>query len=302
MKFIILIPIALLVPILGHADQRFIGRCESIFTSLEHYTDSRLQGNELSQWRSNIARRLGLTINEVSHKNFDGLSDALKRLSPAEKNNLLNTLTPLYRELSFNKYRDRQYSHMKRVFDLLISRILSPKEFFETQLAQGKNPIEIYDAYLQKSLSATGIMQKYTAHDVLRTLRWVQTQIHSQSKTDYDANSWRMVFYGSYFNGRAIQPISDIDTIAASKSQDRFLQSLNDKLFFKNQPLDHISSNSMESFTVNNAAQINPILFIVSKDSLEMRVYPEVRKNELKNASPQQPPLTFSIDATKYTW
>lgn len=294
--------ITLLVPFFGHADQRFIARCESIFSAPERYTDSRLQGHEIVQWRSRIANHLRLPVREISHKNFDGLSDALKKLSPQERADLLKTLTPLYREVSFNKYNDRQYSHLKRVMDLLISRLLAPKEFFEAQLALGKNPVEIYDAYLQQSLAATGLMQKYNAHDVLHLLRWVQIEIYSHSKTDYDANTWRMVFYGSYFNGRAILPISDIDTIAASKSQDRFLQNLNDKFFFKRQPLDHISSNSMDKFTINNAAQINPIVFIVSKDSLEMRVYPEVRIDELKTTSTREAPLIFTLDASKYTW
>lgn len=294
--------ITLLVPLLGHADQRFIARCESIFSVSERYTDSRLQGHEIFQWRADIAKQLRLPVREISHKNFDGLTDALKKLSPREQAELLNTLTPLYREVSFNKYKDRQYSQLKRVMDLLISRLLSPKSFFEAQLALGKNPVEIYDAYLQKSLAATGLMQKYNAHDVLHLLRWVQIELHSQSKTDYDANTWRMVFYGSYFNGRALLPISDIDTIAASKSQDRFLQNLNEKFFFKRQPLDHVSSNSMDKFTINNAAQINPIVFIVSKDSLEMRVYPEVHADELKNTSTREAPLTFTLDASKYTW
>lgn len=59
----------------------------------------------------------------------------------------------------------------------------------------------------------------------------------------------------------------------------------------------------MEKFTIRNAAQINPIIvFIVSQDALEKRVYPKVRADELKDTSKIVEPLVFTIDGTKFTW
>ncbi|HEX7674789.1 MAG TPA: hypothetical protein VF412_11495 [Bdellovibrio sp.] len=290
------------LPFYVQAGQSVSNRCESLFTVPELYTDSRLQGHELKQWKAEIAQRLNLPIEKISHKNFDGISDALAKLSPEQKDELLELVTTIYRDVSFNKYKDREYSHTKRVLDLIVSRTLDPISFFKKRIVEGKSPVEIYDAYLSLSLAKTGILTKYSGHDVLHFLRWVQNEIHRETYTDYDARTWRLVFYGSFFNGRAILHISDIDTIASSKSQDRFLQNLTDKYYFKRQPLDHVSSNSMEKFTIRNAAQINPIVFVVSQDAVEMRVYPEVRADELKDTTKPVEPLVFTIDGTKFTW
>ena len=114
--------------------------------------------------------------------------------------------------------------------------------------------------------------------------KWIQLEIKKEAEFDFDASTWQIIFYGSFINGRALLPQSDIDSIVENKAADRFIVRLNDKFYFKSHyNVDHISSNSRASFSIVNAAELSPVLFVVSAEYIELRVYESIPHSELKN-------------------
>lgn len=244
---------------------------------------------ELDLWKSDIAKLLAVPAEKIDYKQFDFLYTKVQELEEGSKAKLLEKIHEIYRDNTYNKYRNYEFSKFKRVLDLLLSRTLRADLIFEAELKKGRQPLDILQDYIQLNQEITGVAKSYNVNDVFSFFQWVQKRLAEEGRTsDYDANNWRIVFYGSYPNGRAILPHSDFDTLAELKSQERFLYRISQDYVFKRYNLDHISSNSSDKFTIRNAAQINPILFVVSKDRIEMQIYPPMSESELKTQSPRK--------------
>lgn len=244
---------------------------------------------ELSKWKMDIAQILNVPVEKIDFKQFDFLFTQVQHLDSASQKKLLSKITEIYRDNTYNKYRNYEFSKFKRVLDLLLSRTLRADLIFEAELAKGRQPLDILKDYIELNQEITGVAKSYTVHDVFSFFQWVQRRMEEEARSsDYDANFWRIIFYGSYPNGRAILPHSDFDTLAERKSQEKFLNRISQDYGFKRFQLDHISSNSSDKFTILNAAQINPILFVVTKDKIEMHIYSPLKEDELKGQGPRK--------------
>lgn len=104
------------------------------------------------------------------------------------------------------------------------------------------------------------------------------------------------MIYGSYINGRAILKSSDIDAIADSNRTSAFVDRLNDDPYFKKFDVDHIAANSSQKFSEWSAAQLSPVLFVVSAESVIMKVYPPMTYSEVSSKKTSRKPYTFIYD------
>lgn len=222
----------------------------------------------------------------LSSDQFDLIHE---QFSLIDKNNLIEInqlIQSYYYDLIENKYLNIEIKNMKRVFDFLITEQMSAYTFFLEQLKQKVHPLEIYRLFLKETREKTGLANQYNAEIVLQFFKWVQLELRKEAEYDFDASTWQIVFYGSFINGRALLPQSDIDSIVENKAADRFIVRLNDKFYFKSHyNVDHISSNSRDSFSIINAAELSPVLFVVSSEYVELRVYEPIPHSELKNKS-----------------
>lgn len=272
----------LAIALLGHswASANSLNRCESIFENPSAYTEKTASLEQIWLWREEL--RVLLKADVMSAKDFDQIASHVEKLNSVEKEALLRKVSEIYRDVNFAKYKDVKIKNFKRVLDLLVSRSINPYQIFLEAKNQGKNAYEAYEIYLDRSFQATGILTKYSVHDIKSLAQFVQSSLKDEAKTNLDAEHWNITIYGSVFNGRAIKNISDVDSIGEYKSQNRFIERLGEKYIFKKYELDHFSANSMDKFSQLNAAQINPVLLIVNRDKVEIRVYPEVTVEEIK--------------------
>lgn len=220
----------------------------------------------------------------LSSDQFDLFHEQYSLIETKNLKELNNLIQSHYFDLIENKYLNIEIKNMKRVFDFLITEQMSAYSYFAEQLKFKTHPLEIYRSFLKETRLKTGLANQYDAEMVFQFFKWVQLELKKEAEYDFDAINWQIVFYGSFINGRALLPQSDIDSIVENKAADRFIVRLNDKFYFKSHfNVDHISSNSRASFSIINAAELSPVLFIVSAEYIEFRVYESIPHFELKN-------------------
>lgn len=222
-----------------------------------------------------------LKIEEVKSSSLDKVSENIERMSEENRQDLKRFIRQAYFDVTVNKYVNYDVREVKRILDMAISRLLRPDLAFKKGLAAGKGAWEIYQQYINDARELAGLAPQYEVYDLIKVVNFISGEIRKESSRNYEAQYWRLVIYGSGFNGRGILPRSDIDALADTKEQHKFVQRLNDVYFMKNQPWDHIASNSSDKFTTLNAAEINPILFVVGAETVEMHIYPPISKADI---------------------
>lgn len=230
----------------------------------------------------------------LSSEQFDLFHEQFKSIDQIQMKELNQLIQDHYYDLIENKYANIEIKNLKRVFDFLITEETSAYQYFIEQQKLKNHPLEIYRTFLKKTRDLTGLAKQYDADQVIEFFKWVQLELKKEAEFDFDAQTWQIIFYGSYINGRALLPQSDIDSIVENKAADRFIIRLNDKFYFKSHyKVDHISSNSRASFSIINAAELSPVLFVVNSEYIELRVYEPIPHNELNNKDFKPKYLSF---------
>lgn len=260
--------------------------CERVFARVLIAKNFAEISDHFARWTEQIKDLL--KIEEVKSTSLDRVSENIEKMSEQDRENLKKFIRESYYDVTINKYVNYDVREVKRILDMAISRLLRPDLFFKKGLEAGKGPWEIYQDYINEARKIAGLAPQYDVYDLVKLVNFISGEIRKESTRNYEAQYWRLVIYGSGFNGRGILPRSDIDALADTKDQHKFVQRLNDVYFMKNQPWDHIASNSSDKFTVLNAAEINPILFIVGPEAIEMHIYPPISKSDIaeKNTKP----------------
>lgn len=257
-------------------------RCEYIFSQVPRLsgTMSKDDGEaRLTHFRSILG------LEKVSARNMDNIKDAVAVLDDHRKTEILAFVHENYHEVSLRKYESVDLKSFKRMMDVVLTWSHHPYEYFKRRMALNDQPLDIYRDWLKEIGELTGLPSEFTLNDILADVRWIQSILREEARTNYEANFWNLVVYGSLFNGRAIPYMSDIDAIADYKALDRFVTRLNDQWGFKSMRLDHIAANSADKFSVNSAAEINPVLFLIGPESIEIRIYSPLTKKQAQDST-----------------
>lgn len=256
-------------------------RCENIFSPIPKL-HSTMSKEDLDGRMTEFRGILGLE--KVSARNMDNIKQAVENLSETQQEQILKFVNDNYYEVSLRKYERVELKSFKRMMDVVLTWNLHPYAYFKARLEMGQQPLDIYSNWLKEINELTGLPSEFTVHDIMADAKWIQSHLRGEARTNYEANFWNLVVYGSLFNGRAIPYMSDIDAIADYKALDRFVTSLNDQWGFKSMQLDHIAANSADKFSVNSAAEINPVVLLISPEYIEVRVYPPLSKSQAMDA------------------
>lgn len=279
-------------------------RCEIIFTNFANFVQNRqrvlltpLQDPALDARFHNWLEKLNsiLKLPDPYRADFDEIGVAIDRLSEVDKSAVLKEVASFYKEVTAEKYRALKLKELKRTLDLILSRAGRPDRLFENA-KEGVSAWGIYKEYFENTRKGAGLESDYTAQDVWSLLHWIKRRLQSEQKAIPALGGAEIVIYGSYINGRAILKSSDIDAIADSNRTSAFVDRLNDDPYFKKFDVDHIAANSSQKFSEWSAAQLSPVLFVVSAESVIMKVYPPMTYSEVSSKKTSRKPYTFIYD------
>ena len=184
---------------------------------------------------------------------------------------------------------------LKRSLDVLITRMIDPYRKFAQQGADGRSVLQTWDQILEQTAQLTGMKDRFTADQILKSLIGLQRNLQSLSDADYWIRRTSFFVYGSWPNGRALRQHSDVDIFSEDPNQRKYFDRLNSSNTAKQMGLAEISPTSrgfqaFEYLAVSN----NPIMFKISPDTIELIVYPLIEKVEFSTEDPPKP-LSFVV-------
>ncbi len=172
----------------------------------------------------------------------------------------------------------------KRALDVLISNLLPPRKEIRQKIERGQSVLQAYQEVLQyqkKSVFAGYSQGSYSASDVLIAARAIQSVMHQRETTD---PTWTVTMGGSFPSGRAKLETSDIDVMLSDSRYNQHLEEMTSQVNEALKATHPESALEVHSFfettTEVNAAIVSPMFIRISKDRIELLVYPPIRSLE----------------------
>jgi predicted nucleotidyltransferase len=226
---------------------------------------------------------------------FDEYNKAIELLNSEQKKQLVDQVTLIYKEVIDTKYKALKIKEIKRTLDLILARVERPDLLF----SKARNSLqaqEIYAQYLETARINSGLNPEYNHKNIFEFLKWMQKSLQTKKLKTPELSQSEIILYGSYVNGRALLKKSDIDVISNNQETSKFISSLNKIPEFQNFQVDHISANSIYKFSEWGAAQLSPILFVVTDRKIVLKVYPPLNYCDISMQSSLKKPLEFVLD------
>lgn len=225
--------------------------------------------------------------------------DRIKQLPESRKQELLNQIANEYPRSS----EKNQYPKLsgRRTLDVIINRLLPPKDIIAQRIAEKQTPLEAYYHYLNLVSSALGKGKRgnYSADHVVKIMKTIQDWMRDPKREEIQF----VRFFGSFPNGRAHvnsggKQTSDIDLSGPEMSAEFLRRDRPDhaeaaatqdvysylfKFAAERQKLgaeigEALSTSAFEVTTVSGdiyeKTEVSPIVFDIYRDSIVMKIYP----------------------------
>lgn len=277
--YVLLLIFMTLLPLPGTA--RNILMCKQVYWGLyDHSTNTIQRGqNVVEQYK-----RL-LSLEQIADK-LESLDHARTRyheLSANEQSALIELIQNNYSLMLNLKYHENtNFKSLKRHFDLHISEIFNAKNFFHRKIQQeGKSLKAALNEYYRELGQITGLPQTVTHDTVMMTaLRLQEGLLQAQHNIPQNA---LIVLYGSFPNGRSVPKKSDLDYAVTSE---RLHIALGEKSLAERLPeYDFTSAQShhVRHHDIHSLAYVSPLVIIITRDYISLRVYEEASSRQLHN-------------------
>lgn len=262
----------------GELSQAYKMKCEGVFTDSLQPSQRTDAPQRVSKAIEQYQKILGL--GELTHKpaSLDAAKIHYRALSAAQKRSLLEMISGLYNEVKSLKYnQEGPFKTFKRHLDIIISQELNAPQFFREEIYQkGKSLEQALDLYYQKVQILTGIPVLLQGQDVLLTALRLQEKF--LTKVD---NS--IVIYGSFPNGRAYTKTSDLDFAVMNPKLETKMRETDLLGLLTDFPLSEAQAHTIAPGQVHALGYLNPLVLIVRKDYVVLRVYENGLHDDFKN-------------------
>ncbi|WP_413612971.1 hypothetical protein [Bdellovibrio sp. HCB-110] len=219
-------------------------------------------------------------IAELTHKphSLDEAKTRLQDLSPAKKQQLLNMIAEHYNEVKALKYNnDGPFKTFKRHIDLIISQEINAPQFFREQIYEkGRSLEETLDAYYAKVQEVIQIPVLLKGEDVLFTALRLQDKFLKHSDKP-------IVIYGSFINGKAYSKSSDLDFAVMNANLETKMRETDMLSLLSDFPLSEAQAHVISPNQVHGLGSMNPLVLIIRKDYMVLRVYENGLSSEFKS-------------------
>jgi hypothetical protein len=225
-----------------------------------------------------------LGINQIKHdaKSLDLLKTRLSQFSSIENEKLKQFVQSHYLNTKLLKYEQAgPFKSFKRHLDLIVSEKTEARRFFRQMIIERQLSVE--EALNQYFL----LVQEWTrsptfmkAEDLLLTALRLQDH-YLDKETQEQSLKYPLVLYGSFVNGRALVRRSDLDFVVTKPEKEvaipegELLKALE---FF---PFSEAQSHFMPRKSIHTLGFMNPLVVIVAKETIILRVYKNQKSLEI---------------------
>lgn len=220
-------------------------------------------------------------IAELAHKprNMDEAKIRLQTLKPEQKTEILNLIGEHYNEVKALKYNDGPFKTFKRHMDLVISQEINAPQFFREQIYEkGRSLEETLDMFYQKVQEVTKTPVILHGQDVLLTALRLQDRFLKK----YDSP---IVLYGSFVNGKAYAKSSDLDFAVIHPKLESSMRETDLLKVLSDFPLSEAQAHTVSPRQVHGLGSMNPLVLIIRKDYIVLRVYENGLFSDFQNKS-----------------
>jgi predicted nucleotidyltransferase len=207
---------------------------------------------------------------EISHKpaSLDTAKTRHQSLNAAEKRELLKMIGEYYNEVKSLKYNNEgPFKTFKRHIDLIVSQELNAPQFFREEIYQKSHSLEqALDLFYKKVQAMTGIPVLLKGQDVLLTA----IRLQEKFLTKFDSP---IVIYGSFVNGKAYTKSSDLDFAVMNSKLETKMRETDLLKLLSDFPLSEAQAHTIAPSQVHALGYLNPLVLIVRKDYIVLRVY-----------------------------
>lgn len=225
-----------------------------------------------------------MKLSEFNHKpaSLDAAKSRLRVMTPAEKQELLKMVADYYNEVKALKYNNEgPFKTFKRHIDLVISQEINAPQFFREQIYEkGRSLEETLDMYYKKVQELTRIPVFLKGSDVLLTA--IRLQNKFLAKRDNT-----IVIYGSFVNGKAYSKSSDLDFAVIDSKLETQMRETDLLKVLVDFPLSEAQAHTISANQVHGLGSMNPLVMIIRKDYMVLRVYENGLHSEFTNKKVQ---------------
>lgn len=227
-----------------------------------------------------------LDFETIDHKAdaLDQLKLKLKNLSPEKQLELRQLIADVYNEVKALKYNNEDsFKSFKRHIDLIVSENIDAHRFFKEHIYQlGLSIEKTLDLYFEQIQKWTNSPILNKGEDVLLTAMRLQHKILPQD--GYSRGP--LILYGSFVNGKAYTKSSDLDFAVLNTRLESQMKSLDLLPELQEFPLSEAQAHVIAPTQIHGLGYMNPIVILVYRDYISVRVYKSLSKNSYKR-SPQ---------------
>lgn len=215
-------------------------------------------------------------LSEIRHdaKSMDQLKSRLKRMDARQAGELKEFVQTHYLNAKLLKYdQTGPFKSFKRHLDLIVSEKTEARTFFRDQIVEKQLSIEeALNRYFSLIQDWTRSPTYLRAEDLLLTALRLQER-YLEKDTQEHSLKYPLVLYGSFVNGRALVRRSDLDFVVTKPEKEMEIpetELLKDMEFF---PFSEAQSHFMPRKSIHTLGFMNPLVVIVAKETIIIRVY-----------------------------
>ena len=257
-------------------------RCESVHRPKLEVSDPGRLAAEVKTAMAEYQNLMGFSQIRHDLKAMDQVKARLAELKSEQVLQLKSLIQNNYNKVRSLKYdTSAPYKSFKRQLDLIISEKSDAQRFFKKRMIdQGQSLEDTLSQYYAVIHEWTRSTTQMKGDDVLLAGLQLQDRFFKKDKAE---ETWThpLALYGSFVNGRALAHLSDLDFVVTKAEKVTEFSEKDVLAALVDFPCTEAQAHFMERRSLHSLGYMNPLLLIVTKDHMVLRVYRSVQSKDL---------------------